>query len=150
LLALPGEGIEIGLTWAEEAQLRERMGATTEEVRKAWEHAGVALPRDHVWQPSALLRAARPLVADGKDLVAAQALLERVVVEGSEADRRRCRFLLAQVYERLARPDHALQIIEELRPFAAVDQVEKLERMRERLQRASMTEVQSHPLDAEN
>lgn len=150
LLALAGEGVEIGLTWADEAQRRERLGVPAEDVRQAWERAGVALPRDHVWQPVALLRAARPLVADGKDLPAAQALLERVVVESGDEERRRCRFLLAQVYERQKRPDLALRIVEELRPFAAVDQAEKLERMRERLQLAVATEVQSRPLDAEN
>jgi hypothetical protein len=150
LLALPGAGIEIGLAWAEEAQRREQAGASAHEVQMAWERSGLALPKTHAWQPTALLRAARLLITQDTQWASAMKLLEEVEAEGEGEDRRRCRFLLSQAYEHLARPAQALQIIDELRPTASADQREKLDRMRLRLAQATMTEVQPGPLDAEN
>lgn len=149
LLALDSHTLENGLAWAVEAQRRERITALTGTARAAWERAAEALPADHPWQPIAVLRAARPLIEAENGLERAKQLLERVHRSASE-DQRRCRFLLAQVYERLARPAQALQVIDELQAQADTDQAHKLTRMRARLASAGVSEVQQHPLDAEN
>ncbi len=149
LLALDDRTLETGLAWADEAQRREQSAAPPEATRAAWERAALALPADHPWQPIAILRAARPLiVADGGGQAARQ-LLERVSGSVSE-DQRRCRFLLAQVYERLGLLAQALQVIDELQGKADIEQLQKLTRMRARLSSSATSEVQEHPLDAEN
>jgi hypothetical protein len=150
LLALPGEGAEIGLAWAEEAQRRERAGVPAEETRQAWERAGGALPATHPWQPAAILRAVRPLIQADSQWETARHLLERVTVFGGGEDGLRCRFLLAQVYEHLGLVTQALQVVGELRAVAGPEQTEKLERMRARLISHATSEVQPGPLDAEN
>lgn len=150
LLALPGEGTEIGLAWAEEAQRRERAGVSLEEARLAWERAGSALPANHPWQPAAILRAVRPLIQAENQWETARRLLERVLVAGGTEDQLRCRFLLAQVYEHLGLVTQALQVVGELQRVAGPEQAEKLERMRARLISHAASEVQPGPLDAEN
>jgi tetratricopeptide (TPR) repeat protein len=149
LLALDSHTLESGLAWAIEAQRRERAALPAEAVRAAWERAGTDLPADHPWQPIAILRAARPLMEQENGLERAMRLLERVVDPGS-ADRQRCRFLLAQVYERLSRVPQALQVLDELHGRADGEQAEKLARMRARLALSGASEVQPRPLDAEN
>jgi hypothetical protein len=149
LLSLPGEGEEIGLAWATEAQRREQAGDQPDQVRSAWERAGIALPAHHPWQAPAIWRACRPLLSGG-ELTAARGLLERVPASPPTPDRLRCRFLLAQVYERLALVPEARRLIAELQPHADAEQAGKLTRMAARLDAASSSEVQPHPLDAEN
>jgi tetratricopeptide (TPR) repeat protein len=150
LLALSGEGAEIGLAWADEAQRRERAGAPLEEIRQAWERAGMALPATHPWQPAAVLRAVRPLIQAESQWETSRRLLERVAIGGGTEDLLRCRFLLAQVYEHLNLVTQALQVVGELRSLATPEQAEKLERMHARLISHATSEVQPGPLDAEN
>ena len=147
LLSLDEEGIEVGMTWAEEAQRRERAGAPPADVRTAWERSALALPATHPWQPVAILHAARPLMETGEDGERARRLLERVSAMANE-DQRRCRFLLAQVDGRLGRTREALQVVAELRQAASPEQAEKLDRLR--LEAAAASEVGKGPLDAEN
>jgi hypothetical protein len=151
LLALDSHTVENGLVWALEAQRRERAAAAPELVRGAWERAAEDLPREHPWQPIAILRAARPLleVLGEGGLERAMRLLERVGTSASD-DQRRCRFLLAQAYERLGRTAQALQVVDELQAQADPEQAQKLARMRARLVLAGASEVQQRPLDAEN
>lgn len=149
LLALDSHTLESGLAWATEAQRRERASLPAEAVRAAWERAGTDLPGDHPWQPIAILRAARPLMEREDGLERAMHLLERVA-DSTTADRQRCRFLLAQVYERLSRVPQALQVVDELHGRADGEQAEKLARMRTRLASPGTSEVQRRPLDAEN
>lgn len=150
LLALTGEGVELGLAWAEEAQRRERAGASAEETRQAWQRAGEALPATHAWQPLAILRAVRPLIQADREWETARRLLERVAIVGGNDEHRRCRFLLAQVYEHLGLVTQALQVVGELRIVAGPEQAEKLDRMHVRLTSHTASEVQPGPLDAEN
>lgn len=149
LLALDSHTLENGLAWAAEAQRRERTVALAATARAAWERAAEDLPADHPWQPIAVLRAARPLIEAENGLEHAMRLLERVHGSASE-EQRRCRFLLAQVYERLARTAQALQVIDELQAQADAEQAHKLTRMRARLAASGVSEVQPRPLDAEN
>ena len=149
LLALADQTLETGLAWATEAQHREQTAAPMDATRAAWERAALALPPDHPWQPIAILRATRPLIATDGGLEAARHLLERVGASLSE-DQRRCRFQLAQVYERLGLLAQALQVIDELEGKADTEQLQKLTRMRARLSSAGASEVQERPLDAEN
>lgn len=149
LLALDSHALENGLAWAVEAQRRERSAAPTETIRAAWERAAEDLPADHPWQPIAILRATRPLLEGDDGLERAMRLLERVGTSLSD-DQQRCRFLLAQVYERLKRTAQALQVIDELTGQADSEQLQKLTRMRARLASSGATEVHQSPLDAEN
>jgi len=149
LLALDSHGMENGLAWASEAQRREQTAAPAETVRAAWHRAAQDLPANHPWQPIAILRATRPMIEGDGGLEQAMRLLERVGASASE-DQRRCRFLLAQVYERLNRTAQALQVIDELQGQADAEQLQKLARMRARLMLPGASEVQERPLDAEN
>lgn len=151
LLALDSHTVESGLVWALEAQRRERTAAAPELVRRAWERAAEDLPREHPWQPIAILRAARPLLEELGEggLERAMRLLERVGVASND-DQRRCRFLLAQAYERLGRTAQALQLVDELQTQADPEQAQKLARMRARLASIGASEVPQRPLDAEN
>ncbi len=151
LLALDSHTVENGIAWALEAQRREQPAAAAdpELVRLAWERAAEDLPADHPWQPIAILRAARPLMVGDGGLERAMRLLERGGAPLSE-DQRRCRFLLAQAYERLGRSAQALQVIDELEGQADGEQRQKLTRMRARLSTSGTSEVQQRPLDAEN
>lgn len=149
LLALDSHTIETGLVWALEAQRREQAAASADAVRAAWERAAEDLPANHPWQPLAILRATRPLIEADGGVEQAVRLLERVGDAASD-DQRRCRFLLAQVYERLGRTAQALQVIDELQGQADAEQLHKLARMRARLISSGTSEVQGRPLDAEN
>ena len=110
----------------------------------------MALPSGHPWQSVAALRATRALIESGEGYEQTIRILERIPTPATDEDQRRCRFLLAQVYERLGRVGAALQVIAELRPTATPEQGEKLDRMRVRLEAARASEVQKGPLDAEN
>ncbi|MBA3697415.1 MAG: hypothetical protein H0W78_00920 [Planctomycetes bacterium] len=151
LLALDSHTVENGLAWALEAQRLERATAAPEAVRRAWERAAEDLPKEHPWQPIAILRAARPLLEEpaAGSLERAMRLLERAGAVASD-DQRRCRFLLAQTYERLGRIAQALQVVDELHAQADPEQAQKLARMRARLASTGASEVQQRPLDAEN
>lgn len=150
LLALDGEGVEIGLTWAEEAQRRERSAHSADDIAQAWGRAGMALPASHPWQPPAIQRAARQWMQGDNRWDEARRLLERVSAAGVSEDHLRCRFLLLQVYERLGMRAQALDLVRGLLPSASVEQAEKLERIRTRLMASDASEVQPGPLDAEN
>jgi tetratricopeptide (TPR) repeat protein len=149
LLALDSHMVENGIAWAREAQRREQLVADSQLVQMAWERAAEDLPVDHPWQPIAILRAARPLMVGDGGLERAMRLLERGGPPLSE-DQRRCRFLLAQAYERLGRSAQALQVIDELEGQADDEQRQKLTRMRARLSTSGTSEVHQRPLDAEN
>lgn len=149
MLALDSHTIENGLAWALEAQRREQVAAPADAIHAAWERAAEDLPANHPWQTIAILRAARPLIEGGGNLERAMGLLERVGNSTSD-EQRRCRFLLAQVYERLGRIAQALQVIDELQAQADAEQLQKLARMRARLTSSGTSEVQPRPLDAEN
>ncbi len=162
ILELNDRGVEIGITWANEAQRREGSGASLTAVREAWERAAQALPVEHAWHPLATLNAVRPLLEAGQELEKAMRLLERESGIATSADQQRCRFLLAQTYERLNRRAQAVQVIDELRQHATAEQLEKLDRMAIRLSQPAMTapsalttsttlpEVPCQALDAEN
>jgi tetratricopeptide (TPR) repeat protein len=150
IMALDGEGTEIGVTWAEEAQRRERSARPAEDIAQAWRRAGAALPSSHPWQPVAIQRAARHLMQGDGRWEEARRLLERVSATGGSDDHLRCRFLLLQVYERLGMTAQALDLVRDLLPSANPEQAEKLERIRARLALRAATEVQPGPLDAEN
>ena len=162
ILALTETGVETGITWANEAQRRERERAPSTSVREAWERAALALPAEHAWHPLVTLNAVRPLLEAGYELEKAMRLLENVSGMAMTADQQRCRFLLAQTYERLNRPAQALQVVAELRRHASADQLEKLDRMAVRLSQATPTssdspttsepvsEAPQRALDAEN
>ena len=162
ILALTDIGVETGITWANEAQQRERARAPSTSVREAWERAALALPPEHPWQALATVNAVRPLLETGQELEKAMRLLEQVSGLAMTADQQRCRFLLAQTYERLNHPAQALQVVGELRQHANADQLEKLDRMAIRLGQATTTsplspstspptsEALRRALDAEN
>lgn len=139
ILALNDRSVEIGITWANEAQRRERSGASSTSVREAWERAAQALPVQHAWHPLATMNAVRPLLEAGQELEKAMRLLEQVSGITMTADQQRCRFWLAQTYERLNRWAQAVQVIDELRQHATAEQLEKLDRMAIRLRQASIT-----------
>ena len=164
ILALSETGVETGITWANEAQRRERERAPSTSVREAWERAALALPAEHAWHPLVTVNAVRPLLETGQELELEKAmrLLEQVSGLAMTADQQRCRFLLAQTYERLNRPAQALQVVGELRRHASAEQLEKLDRMAIRLGQATPTspvssstspsasEALRRALDAEN
>ena len=144
LLNIPGVGLEIGLTWCAEAQRREHQGAG--------ERAALALPTNHPWHPSATWRAAKTYldVDQPETREKALALLLAASAVGDSEDHRRCRFYLAQLYERIQKPQEARQMVDSLRAGASREQAERLDLLAARLRLAISLEVQSDPLDAEN
>jgi hypothetical protein len=148
ILALNDLSVETGITWATEAQRREQSGDPSTSVREAWERAALALPAQHAWHPLATVNAVRPLLETGQGLEKAMRLLEQVSGLAVTADQQRCRFLLAQTYERLNRRAQALQVINELRQHATAEQLEKLDRMAIRLSQTSISGPATAPASA--
>jgi tetratricopeptide (TPR) repeat protein len=152
LLALPGVGLELGLAWCAEAQRRERQGLEAEQIRTAWERAAITLPTNHPWHPSATWRAVKLYldVDQSETRERALSLLLPASAVGDSEDHRRCRFYLAQLYERQQKPQEARQLLDSLRVGASPEQTERLDRLAARLRLAISLEVESDPLDAEN
>jgi tetratricopeptide (TPR) repeat protein len=158
LLSLSGPGIAQGLAWAHEAQSRERAAEVNkladnladELSREAWQKAAIALPTTHVWHAAATWRAARPLLersAPAELALAIQLLLPATAV-GDTDDHRRCRFYLAQAYERTGQLTQAQQIIESLEKGASSEQKESLKRLRDKLLSSAESRAERAPLDA--
>jgi hypothetical protein len=133
LLALDEPGQETGLAWCDEAERRSQEGGDAEA---AWERAAKLLPPEHPWAPAAAWRAARSLLERGMRLADARVLVEVQAWAGTGADQLRCRFLLAQIAERLGDTVAALRAAESLIPLADADQLPRLQRLIERLRAA--------------
>jgi hypothetical protein len=152
ILSLAGHGLEIGLAWSAEAQRLEQLQAPPAAIRSAWERAARALPTSHPWHPAAAWRAAKPLLESTQqhELELARDLLLPATSVGDSEDHRRCRFYLAQLYQRLGKPQEAWQLVDSLRSGANLEQSERLERLSHLLRMAISSQVESDPLDAEN
>jgi hypothetical protein len=134
----PGAGAEIGQAWCDEARRLAQQGEHAGEAA-AWRRAAEALPPAHPWRAAAAWRAARQLLAQDGGLSDALGLLSGPAWAGDGEDAQRCRFMLAQVLEKLGRRAEARHAAESLRAYAQGDQRERLQQLLGRLSAAPAT-----------
>ena len=122
---LPGAGVEIGEAWGREA---ERQIAIDMPAGAAWLRTAQALPEAHPWRWPAAAQAARAALDGDGDLAAVAIVLAGALEGEADAERLRCRFLLAQIEARRGHSAEARRIAESLRAHAEAEQAERLER----------------------